>query len=164
VQLPATVVPAPLHLLHLMQGPAQLQVLRTLTLLGVPDVLADRVLNLQDLHAAVIANAPKQEEMLRAGLVLDADAPLPSIAQLPMSKLERLMSFALSIGYFDEVSYRGSHIYVHNALSVVLRKDHPNSQSTHEHIRVDNSGCTRVHCSDCCSFFSLCSPRFVVQT
>lgn len=130
VTLPAKIVPPPLHLVHLLQGPAQLQVLRTLVLLGVPDVLADKVLNLNDLHAALLANEAKQAPLLRAGLMLDAsDAALPRFSELPLGKLERLMSFALSIGYFDEVSYRGSHIYVHNAQSVVLRKDHPNSPS-----------------------------------
>ena len=128
--LPSKLVPAPLHLVHLMQGPAQLQVLRTLVMLGVPDVLADKVLNLNDLHAALLANEAKQAPLMRAGLMLEsADAPLPRFSELPLGKLERLMSFALSIGYFDEVSYRGSHIYVHNAQSVVLRKDHPNSQT-----------------------------------
>jgi len=116
-----------------MQGPAQLQVLRALVLLGVPDVLADRVLSLKDLHAAVLANEAKQEPMLRAGLTLEASDSLPRFTDLPLGKLERLMSFAISIGYFDEVSYRGSHIYVHNDASVVLRKDHPNSQARRQH-------------------------------
>lgn len=130
VTLPAKVVPPPLHLVHLMQGPARLQVLRTLVLLGVPDVLADKVLSLRDLHAAVLANEHKQLEVLRAGIVADADedvtASLPPFSSLPLGKLERLMNFALSLGFFDELSAQGSRIYVHNSLSVVLRSDHPN--------------------------------------
>jgi hypothetical protein len=131
VLLPARVVPAPLHLMALLQGPGQLQVLRTITLLGIPELLKDRVLSLRDLHALLLSpqHQATQEKTLREGIYLkNSNDTLPKFNDLPLAKLERLMSFALSIGYFEEVSYRGSHIYVHNHQSVILRSDHPNSQ------------------------------------
>lgn len=138
VTLPSRVVPPPAHLVHLLQGPAQIQLLRTIVLLGIPDLLADRVVSLRDMHRILKSaeHQTSQASILRSGLMSqDVDTPLPKFDTLPLSKLERLMSFALSIGYFEEVSYRGSHIYVHNAQSVILRTDHPNSQqpNTHTH-------------------------------
>jgi hypothetical protein len=128
IDLPASILPAPLHLMHVMQGPARMQVMRAVVLLGVPDLLADRVLSLSDLYDSVRANAAGQAQTMREGLLLKEGEPLPGLEHMPIGKLERLMHYALTFGYFSEVGYVGSHIYTNNAQSAVLRKDHPNSQ------------------------------------
>jgi len=129
VTIPAAIVPPPLHLLHLLQGPAQIQVLRVLALLGVADALANKVLTLEDLHAIITSkeHQARQTEALRAGASTDPSAPVPSLSSLPISKLERLMTYAMTLGYFNEVGMGGSRLYVNSRLSAVLRKDHPNN-------------------------------------
>lgn len=129
IDAPARIIPPPLHLMHVMQGPARMQVLRAIVLLGIPNLLADRVLSLADLFTAVRANETQQAKTMREGLLLAKDEPLPAFSSMPIGKLERLMHYALTFGYFAEVAYTGSHLYVHNAQSAILRDDHPNSQS-----------------------------------
>ncbi len=57
---------------------------------------------------------------------------MPNFDTLPLGKLERPMCFALSMGFFEGLSYRGSRISVHNPQSGVLRTDHPNSSESVE--------------------------------
>jgi len=106
VGLPSLVVPAPMHLLHVIAGPSRAQVLRTVVLFGIPDLLADRVCSLRELHALLTdpAHAVRQEAALRSGMLPNErnELQLPSFARMPLGKLERLMQAALAFGYFTE--------------------------------------------------------------